>query len=430
MVEFRPFRAWRYNPQVVGDVASVICPPYDLISPEMEESLRRRSPYNVVHLEGGEAPQRTGPEDDPYARAAVLFAQWQRQGVLRRDAQPCFYLVRHRFSFGGRMGSRLELYGCLRVEEYERRVVLPHEYTRPAPVQDRVALMEAAQANFSPIMSLYRDREASLKPVFDRVMAGKPALQVSGAPEQDFTLWPITAPAMQESIRQALAQKVVFLADGHHRYEAALQFQRRSASGRKSDPNAAANFVMMALISFDDPGLMVLPYHRVLGGLSPAALEQVRQRLDRLFEAQAVGLAAGGTGAGLVEQVAAQGRNRQVMGLVESGGAARLLALREGADRRGWGPLAVSEAWILEEQVLKPVLGEATPRHLSYVHDHQAALDQVTAGAQQMAFLLRPFPLDHFEAIVGEGQRLPSKSTFFYPKLATGLVISQLEGPL
>jgi uncharacterized protein (DUF1015 family) len=430
MVEFRPFRAWRYDQDVVGDLAAVICPPYDLISPEMEESLRRRSPYNVVHLEGGEAPRRAGQEDDPYARSAALFAQWQREGVLRRDAQPSFYLVRHRFGFGGTMRSRLELYGCLRVEEYQRRLVLPHEYTRPAPVQDRVALMEAAQANFSPIMSLYRDREGALKPVLDRVMAGKPALQVSAAPEQDFTLWPITVPAMQQSIGQALAQKVVFLADGHHRYEAALQFQRRRAGGRVSDPNAAANFVMMALIGFDDPGLMVLPYHRVLGGLSPEALAQVRQRLEQLFESQVVDLAADPTGAGLVEQVAAQGRRRQVMGLVAGGGAAHLLALRERTDRRTWGPLAVSEAWILEEQVLKPVLGEATARHLSYVHDHEAALAQVTSGAQQLGFLLRPFPLDHFEAIVGEGQRLPSKSTFFYPKLATGLVISQLEGPL
>ncbi len=426
MVDFRPFRGWRYDPQVVGDLADVICPPYDLISPELEESLRRRSPYNVVHLEGGEAPRRTAPQDDPYARAAALFAQWQRQGVLRRDAQPSFYLVRHGFGFGGQARSRLELYGCLRVEEYEGRQVLPHEYTRPAPVRDRVALMEAAQANFSPIMSLYRDREGALQQVFQRVMAGKPALEVPGAAEQDFTLWTITVPDLVSAIRRTLAQKVVFLADGHHRYQAALEFQHR----RAGDPNAAWNFAMMSLTSFDEPGLMVLPYHRVLGGLPPDALAQVRLRLERLFESQGVSLAAGDAGDALVEQVASLGRRRQVMGLVSADGGARLLSLREGIDRRGWGPLSVSEAWVLEEQVLKPVLGEATARHVSYVHDHRDALAQVQSGAQQLAFLLRPFPLDHFEAIVGEGQRLPSKSTFFYPKLATGLVINQLSGPI
>ncbi len=427
MVDFRPFRGWRYDPKVVGDLSDVICPPYDLISPEMEDALRRRSPYNVVHLEGGEAPRRTSPQEDPYARAAALFAQWQQQGVLRRDERPSFYLVRHSFGFGGQARFRLELYGCLRTEEYESRQVLPHEFTRPAPVQDRIALMEAAQANFSPIMSLYRDREGGLPPVFQQVMARRPTVQAQGASKQhsgqDFALWTITAPDQLRTIRRALAQKAVFLADGHHRYQAALHIHRQHAA----DPSSAGNFVLMALISFDEPGLMVLPYHRVLGGLTPAALAQVRQRLDGLFDSQNADLASG---EGLAERVLALGRSRQVMGLVSRDSHARLLSLREGVDRRGWGPMAVSEAWVLEEQVLKPVLGEATARHLTYLHDHQAALAQVRSGAQQLAFLLRPFPLDHFEAIVGEGQRLPSKSTFFYPKLATGLVINQLNGPL
>ena len=422
MYDLRPFRGWRYNPQVAGDLSDVICPPYDLISPEMEESLRRRSPYNVVHLEGGEAPRRSSPQDDPYARAAALFAQWQRQGVLRRDTQPTFYLVRHNFGFGGQAQSRLELYGCLRVAEYETRQVLPHEFTRPAPVQDRVALMEAAQANFSHIMSLYRDLEGALQPGVQQVMAKKTALQAQGAAGQDFALWTITAPDQLRAISRILAQKVVFLADGHHRYEAALQFHRK----HPGDPNSAGNFAMMALISFDEPGLRVLPYHRVLGGVSPAALAQVRQRLERLFDFQDADAADDG----LAEQVANLGQHRQVMGLVSNDGSTRMLSLRDGVDRQGWGPMAASEAWVWEEQVLKPVLGETTARHLSYLHDHHTALAQVSSGAQQMAFLLRPFPLDHFETIVGEGQRLPSKSTFFYPKLATGLVINQLNGPL
>jgi uncharacterized protein (DUF1015 family) len=429
MADFRPFRGWRYNQEAAGDLAQVICPPYDLINPEMEESLRRKSPFNVVHLEGGEAPHPAGPGDDPYARAAALFGRWQREGVLRRDQEPCFYLVRHGFSYGGKDLSRLELYGCLRVEPYETRQVLPHEFTRPAPVQDRVRLMQAAQANFSPIMSLYRDREGVLAPVWPQVTSGTPAAEAHDDAGGRFTMWRVTAPSLQQSIRRALGQEAVFLADGHHRYEAALQFQRL-AGGPARDQDAAGNFVMMALISFDDPGLMVLPYHRVLKGLSPEDLEAVRRRLDVIFESQPVDLAADPHADALVARVASLGRRRQVMGLVAAGGAGRLLSLREGADRSGWGPLAVSEAWVLEEQVLKPVLGEAVQRHISYVHDHQGAVAQTASGVQQLAFLLRPFPLDRFEAIVGQGQRLPPKSTFFYPKLATGLVISQLSGPL
>ncbi|MBM3941603.1 MAG: DUF1015 domain-containing protein [SAR202 cluster bacterium] len=430
MADFRPFRGWRYNPQAAGNLEDLICPPYDLIGPDMEESLRQRSPYNIVHVEGGEAPHPAGPQDDPYARAAATLHQWQRERVLVQDAHPQFYLVRHGFQFRGQAHQRLELFGRLRIEEYEKRVVLPHEFTRQAPVADRVALMAACQANVSPIMSLYRDRHGQVAKLLAQVMSSRPAVDIRGMGDQDYALWPIGDTAICSRISQAIAGEPIFLADGHHRYEAALQFQRRQAKAMPAaSPEAGHNFVMMALIAFEDPGLMVLPYHRVLGGLSAGELAKVRQRLQQLFETRHVSLAGDSSGDKLVAEVAALGRTGQVLALVEAGSRdAQILSLRKDLDRTGWGLLSVSEAWILEEQVLKPALGTTAGSRLTYLHDHQAALQMTASGAQQMAFLLRPFPLDRFEEVVGQGQRLPPKSTFFYPKLATGLVINQLNG--
>ncbi len=433
MADVRPFRGWRYDPDIVGDPGSVLGPPYDMVTPELQDSLSRRSPYNVVHLEAGEGLDWASPAADQYSAAAALFEQWTGQGVLRRDQEPGYYLMKQGFQSQGRQQSRLGLIACVRLEEYESRQVLPHEYTEEPAIRDRVSLMEKCDANFSPIMSLYRDTASELAPAFREIMSGAPALDVRDESEQALALWRIVGLRHRESIRRFFSDRAVFLADGHHRYEAALKFARLRREQEKgpAQPDAAYNFVMMILIGFDDPGLAVLPYHRLVGGLSPDRLRQIQERLHRLFEPRPITLTGDHRADGLVDEVAQHGRDRLAMGLMgpECEGPF-LLTLREGIDWRQWGPLAVSEAWILEEQVLKPVLGDTTLDHLGFIHDHTEALEQVASGARQMAFLLKPFPMDQFEAIVGDGHRLPRKSTFFYPKLPTGLVINQLEGSL
>ena len=436
MVKLRPFRGWRYNPQVISDLASVICPPYDIIDRELEESLRRRSPYNAVYLEGAERPDWNAIASDRYAQAASLFSNWRQRGVLQRDTQPCFYLMEHSFPFQGRNLSRIGLICCVGLEEYQRRQVLPHEYTQEPAVLDRVALMETCNANFSPIMSLYRDASGSLSALFSRVVAeDEPVFRVSDDSGQQMALWRITSGDVQVRISQIFEDIPVFLADGHHRYEAALRLKGRKQGSNTGDDGEAHGFVMMTLFDFDDPGLLVLPYHRVVGGLADSQLDQIRSRLNQMFNIEAVDPESGGGVDGgvedLLERIAGSGTDQKVVGVAGLGGPGlHLLTLKEDQDWRQWGPLAVSEGWILEEHVLKPVLGEAAPQHVDYIHDHSLALGQVASGEQQLAILLRPFPMDGFESVVGAGHLLPRKSTFFYPKLPTGLVINQLEGAL
>ena len=428
MADVRPFRALRYDPTVVGGLDDIVSPPFDTISEELRRSLYGRSPYNVVRLEAGERFPADTAENSRYTRAAALMEQWRHQGALVRDPEPAFHLVRHSFPLHGRVLERRELMAAVRLEEYDRRVVLPHEYTRNEDKRDRLALMHACRTNLSPIMSLYSDEDRRVRAVLDRVMASPLDASFSDPGRQEYAVWRIAGSGDVSAIREALASGPLYIADGHHRYETALNYRRESGA---DDSDAASRFVMMGLVDFSDPGLRVLPYHRVVGGLDGDALGQVAARLGETFDSRPHPAPGPDSTDALQAEVERLGAKGLAMGLLEKDGAAcSTLTLREGVDTRGWGLLGGSEAWVLEDLVLKPILGESLERGLSYVHDGGGVADRVRSGEAQMGFFLKPFPLGLFKAIMDRGERLPSKSTFFYPKLPTGIVMNPLEGRL
>ena len=426
MAKVTPFRGWRYNPAVVDNMAAVLCPPYDLITPQIQQALMDRHPLNVIHLEAGEGLDWSADPAGRYAETSERFEQWLRDGVLQQDAEPVYYLLRHGFTLGGRERSRLGLIACVGLEDYETRQVLPHEFTEAPAIRDRVTLMESVSANISPIMSIYRDADNELEPVFQRVMAGAPEVDARDEYNTVTTMWRIADGEDIAAIASFFERRPVFLADGHHRYEASRQYQIARHSEGADAPSRAHNYVMMTLISFDDPGLVVLPYHRNLSGLSDEQLARVNSRILEVFDAEPAGNRSAAEVVGLVEE---RGRTGRVMAALTPNGA-QLLTLRPSAIGDDWGAMAVSEAWVLEEKILRPELGDATLSHLGFLHDHDEAAEAVGDGSLQMAFLMKPFPMDAFEDIVGQGQRLPRKSTFFYPKLPTGLVINRIDGEI
>ena len=427
MAAVSPFRGWRYNQETVGDMASVLCPPYDMINEENQEALKRQNQYNVIHLEAGEGLDWNTSAKEQYSATSNLFDRWRRDGVLQQDESPSYYLMRHSFPLCGKNMVRVGLIASVGLEDYAARQVLPHEFTQAPAIQDRVWLMESLSANISPIMSIYRDADGELDRVYHEIMIGAPEFDATDESGGATALWRITDPAVQSQIGEFFASRPIYLADGHHRYEAARQYQldRHAESNAAKAPNLAHNFVMMTLIAFDDPGLVVLGYHRTLNGVPADKLANIKAKLSELFDSETLT----GNSDALVEQVDRLGANQRLLASVDSGGAA-MLTLKESAVEPSWGALATSEAWVLEEQVLRPELGDATLDHLDFMHDHQEAVAQAESGELQMVFLLKPFPLDAFESIVGGGQRLPRKSTFFFPKLPTGLVINRLEGEL
>ena len=431
MADVRPFRGLRYNPQVVSSLTDVLSPPFDTITPVTQQALYHRSPYNVVRLEAGEQLDSDTAADNRYTRAKGLFERWKMEGVLAQDSSPAFYLLRHDFTHQGKRKQRHGLVAAVRLEDYERGIILPHEHTGEADKEDRLALMEACHANFSPIMGLYRDRESAISDILQRAAESDPVAVANDAGGQDYALWKLDDPRQVAAIREQMDRSHLYIADGHHRYETALKYRELSqpASTAPSDGESAFSFVLMALIEFEDPGLVVLPYHRALSGLHPDLVGLIRERLRDAFEMAPFPNEASMDA--LVDEVERLGRDGQVMGLLgPQGDGPHILRWKSEKDLAPWGPVASSEPWLLEERILKPALGESLPRHLSYTHDAQEAAAMARSGVGCMAFFLKPFPLDLFERIVNTGQRLPRKSTFFHPKLPTGLVINPLDGTL
>ena len=426
MADVRPFHGLLYNTDLVGDIASVVSPPFDTIPAHLQEELYRRSPYNVVRLEAGQELGADTSDNNRYTRAAAAFREWLSTDVLLRDPDAAFYLLRHDFIHEGQARSRLGLVACVQLEEYDRRVVLPHEFTGQKDKDDRLALMEACQANFSPIMVLYRDHSGQVESAFSRTAEQSPTLTVSGADGQNYRLWRIADPENIGTIQQAMASLPLYIADGHHRYETALKYHQ---SHPATDADEASRCMMMVLVEFQDPGLIVLPYHRVLGPLDQSQLDSVWSVLSEWGEITP--LPATTDVRRLEAEVESAGRDGLAMGLLgPTGDGPYLLSIRQRPEMNSWGPMAHSEPWLLEEKILPKALGDALEGCLTYVHDANEAESLAHSEAPHIALFLKAFPLDLFQRIVDTGAKLPRKSTFFYPKLPTGLVINSLQGTL
>ncbi len=417
MVDFRPFRGVRYD-RAAGSLADLICPPYDVISASEEQELLARNPHNMVRLELAEL---SGPPPaDRYERAAAEFVRMKQEGALKQDEAASYYLLRQRFVVGGVQRERLGLLGALRLEELGG-AVLPHEDTAAGPKEDRLALMQATSANFSPIMMLFRDADGRVAQVTSRVAATNPDADfvVEG---QGYTIWVISDPEDVKTVHDALESQPTYIADGHHRYETAVGYGKKVGGG--------ADTVLTCLISFDDPGLLILPYYRVVHGLDDQKLGEMRNLLTTLFTAiPAVDPAP----AELDAAVANLAQDQVALGIIERGKAPLLLTPADDtvpAPDHSLTPLEQAksvEANVLQELLFRPVMGDAFPENVAYVHDPVEAARMVDSGEAQIAFFIKGVPADVFEVVVGAGIRLPRKSTYFHPKLPSGLVINPLD---
>ena len=436
MAEIRPFRGVRYNQELAKDLADVICPPYDIISPQGQQELYRRSQYNFVQVEfGRELPQDTAT-DNKYTRSAATLERWLEQGVLVVDEEPAIYLHDHYFQLKGKEYRRRGIVVCVRLEEWDRMVVRPHEGTLVEHKGDRLSLLWALQANTSPILALFEDQGQQVSSLLASPQPSQPIISFSGAGGERHEVWAITQAEVIDQICHSLTHQPLYIADGHHRYESALTFQRekRAASSAVSG-DEASNFVMMTLVDFSDPGLFILPPHRLVGGISKAGLSQLTAKLESFFDIEELPLNMPDVWQ-QVDRLLASGEASQVKLALFGLDRDRLflLTLRDFNAASRMMPYFHSELYkkldvsVLDHVILEELLGlggggEAV---LDFSYEAQDAVNRVLEQEYQLAFLLRPLKAEVIKAVADADDRMPRKSTYFYPKAPAGLILHRL----
>lgn len=435
MADIFPFRALRYNPQLVS-ASQAVTQPYDKISPAMQQAYYQASPYNLVRIILGRREEQDNAEQNVYTRAAAYFHDWRAQGILQQDAEPCIYAYSERFQAPG-TNVELERRGFIglgRVEDYSAKVVFRHEQTLAKPKADRLELLRATRAHFGQIFMLYEGSEVdfSLRAGTERA----PEIEVTDEYGVVHRVWAISEPAVIEAVREMMREKRLIIADGHHRYETALTYrdERRAAiSGGSSQRNAPYEFLMMTFVSMRSPELLILPTHRVVHGIADFSVERFVSTSAQFFEVEEVDpeIGAGAATAALRDK----GRDGTAL-LAVTGSRALLLHSPKPAGAQFFSGLSPRQQALdvvqLHKCLLEGVLllSEESIRNqqnLSYVRDAGEAMGLVRDRAANVAFLMNACKVEQVRDVAFGGEVMPQKSTDFYPKLLSGLTIYALD---
>jgi uncharacterized protein (DUF1015 family) len=432
LADIRPFHGVHYNLLQVKDLAKVLCPPYDIITPQIQQELYQRNDCNFVRIEFGRELPSDKSNDNRYTRAAAALEKWIQQGVMEVDAESSFYVADHLFTHQG-IGFRRRSICCLvKLEEWDRMIVRPHEGTLSRPKSDRLQLLWALRADTSPIMALYEDGEGTVSSLLEEQTSGKPLLAADIGGGESHRLWAVSDSSVIERIRKCLEEQPLYIADGHHRYESALTYRRErratSSVGAEEEPY---DFVMMALVNFEDPGLVILPAHRLVRGLPASALDGLMAGLKTCFTVEEIPLDKVDTVSqinGLLPE-----KEDEVKLVLYGLGRERLvlLTLRDFSKISPMIPYFHSDIYqkldvsIVDHVILEEILGlthDKIGAFLDYTDDTREAVKRVAEQEYQLAVIVNPVKPSVIKAIADSGDRMPRKSTYFYPKTPAGLV--------
>ncbi|HEY8677754.1 MAG TPA: DUF1015 domain-containing protein [Candidatus Dormibacteraeota bacterium] len=425
MANVRPFRGIRYDPDRV-DLSQVVAPPYDIITPDDQQRYYRQDPKNVVRLIAGEVRASDHPGDNKYTRAAGFFQEWRNTGVLHQEPEAGGYVYGHIFvdPLTGERRSRVGLLCVVELEPFGNGI-LAHERTHARAKADRLSLTRAVGANLSPVFALFQDAESSVRRLVEPVMRQSPRLSITSDGGEEHRVWPLPADDRFREIARVLAASRLYMADGHHRYETALNFRNRQrVEHPEAGPDAAFNFVLMLLVDVGDPGLVILPTHRLLRDLDgfdgPALLQRLAASQPVVTRADRESLLAAMRGQ--------EGRHR--VGIALPGRRQATVDLPEPPDVGD--PVARLDVSVLHREIFEKQLGLEErvldeERYLSYWRNTDFVLDQAASGQAQAAFLLRPPAVSDVVAVAEAGKVMPQKSTYFYPKPLSGIVFNPLD---
>jgi uncharacterized protein (DUF1015 family) len=450
MAHIAPFRALRYDQSRVS-LNDTITQPYDKITPEMQEAYYRANPYNLVRIILGKRQTTDRPGDDVYSRAAGSFSDWRRQGIFLQDSEPSIYLYVQRFTAPGSK-TELERRGFIalgRIEDYAAGVVYRHEQTLSRPKADRLDLLRSTRAHFGQIFMLYSDPAGEIDSLLSP--SGAPDMETIDEYRVSHKVWKISDPSLIDLVRARMGDKKLIIADGHHRYETAINYRNERRAQATANPvtgvprehvsgeaphaeeEAPYELMMMTLVNMDGPGLVILPTHRVVHGLSSFDSTALRDKARAYFRVEEIDPSFDGARAASILRDAGRTGTAQ---LAVTTNRAFLLDNPKTTDLKVFAGLSPRQQSLdvvqLHKTLLEGVLGLSEEsirdqKNLTYIRDAGEALARVRRGAANVAFLMNPAKMEQVRDIAFGGEVLPQKSTDFFPKLLTGFTIYALE---
>lgn len=440
MAEVVPFQGIRYNPDRIGALASVVAPPYDVISPAEQKKYHQRHPNNIVHLELGLSQPDDDKNHNVYTRAGDYFQQWLREKILVRDPEPCFYLTAVDFVAEGHKVTRYGIISLVRLQPFDQGVVLPHERTFSKVKSERLQLMKACHANLSSIFGLYSDTGGLMPYLRSITDASAPEMKVTDDRNLHHRLWRVSDPRAIDRISDAFRDARIYIADGHHRYETALNYRDWVRSNTTDFSSShPSNFIMMSLSSLEDPGMVILPAHRLLKDVSAGEVISLLEKAAAYFDTHTIDL-SGDRGSALthVKSLLEANAHKSAVGLMaRDPRSAKVLIVKDGAMDRLFAdefpePLRVLDVTVLTHLILMKLLGftqaeldDAT--RVDYRTTLAEAAEAVESGEADLAFLLNPTKIEQVRRVSEHGLIMPRKSTYFYPKVVSGLVLNSLK---
>lgn len=416
MAEVRPFKGFLYNMSRlgIGSGDALVAPPYDIITPEYHEDLYAKGPYNIVRIDFGKDLPGDDAETNRYTRARASLADWIASGVLVQSPTPCFYFYEVEYRIGSDARKLRGVLGAVKLEEIGKGTIHPHEFTHSKPKKDRLDIMRFCDGNISPIYALYNSPERKTSRLLESMNSGEPYLTAADRDGSRHRLWVIDDPSAVETIRKEITGKHVFIADGHHRYETALEYQKEQRQKTGSDAPMACDHVLMFLANMADEGITILPTHRLAKKVPP-------DTLDLLADEFAVKKITGSFD--ILETIAGK---RDTYGLYLGGESWYLLSYTGEGISGVASALNDLDVTVLHDLIFKQLLDIES---VLYEMDVNECLKAVRSGKVEAAFFLNPTRVSDVEQVALASLRMPPKSTYFYPKLMTGMVLNIFNKP-
>jgi len=420
MIEIKPFRAFFYNQQKVKDLSKVVCPPYDVISPKQQDAYYKQSDYNFIRALLSKEKNPDNATDNKYTRAQEVFEKWIRDQILIQDEKPCIYFYMQKYRVMGVKYKRMGFISLMKLQDPKGSKVYPHERTHARAKEDRLKLWDMLSANLSSIFVCYSDKQKKVTKIFtDHVLPQKPLIDIIDSEGVEHTVWRLADPKLIKEISQSLQDQQLFIADGHHRYEVARELSRIKRGMKKKGGGSSYDYLMTYFTDMDSRELRIFPIHRVIKKLS-AKLDFLEEcfRIDKVKSKES-----------LTVLLAKAGKNEYAFGLYTPAGL-RLLRLKNKMliDKHvteGSKAFRHLDATILKNFILDKV--SVVSEDIFYTKDVGEAIEMVDKKKAAASFIMNPVGIQQLREIALNGERMPPKTTYFYPKVLSGLTIYKME---